>query len=89
MLMIMTVTCHNIRAQSTTIHGTITDEQTGEALPFAYVSNLSSDQATITDIQGRFSINAVSEKDSLLVSIMGYQQNVLLAKQNMIIGVEA
>ncbi|MBL6447597.1 TonB-dependent receptor [Fulvivirga sp. 29W222] len=67
------------------VQGTITDEQTGEALPFAYITNLTSQKATVTDIQGRFTIEAQPETDTLQVKNMGYITQTVLAKDAQIV----
>jgi hypothetical protein len=62
-------------AQTTTIlSGTITDKRTGEALPFATVSLKKSTTGSLSNEKGAFDIllPAGSEKDSLIVSFLGY-----------------
>ena len=77
-------------AQSqTSITGTITDRQTGEALPFAYITDLSNKQSTVTDIQGHFALAANVGVDSLQVNIMGYEPSVVLARPSLVIKMHA
>ena len=71
-----------------TIQGTVTDQQTGEALPFAYVMNLSSQKATITDIRGHYDIEAMAGTDSLQITIMGYESKVVPAQENNVVRIK-
>ncbi|MEQ9441724.1 MAG: TonB-dependent receptor [Cyclobacteriaceae bacterium] len=69
--------------QTATISGKVTDE-TGEPLPGATVLEKGTNNGTITDIKGNFSIN-VSEDATLLVSFVGYKaQEIALNGQNSI-----
>ncbi|WP_109829400.1 TonB-dependent receptor [Reichenbachiella versicolor] len=72
------------------ITGTVTNGETGEAIPFTYVSNLSEDnqQTVLTDIQGKFSIKAKSGRDQLKVYIMGYKPQMTTAEKGLVIGLE-
>ena len=63
----------------TTITGVVSDKNTGEALPFTQIKNVSSDKTVETDLQGRFSIEAIEGKDSLIVYQSSYEKLVVLA----------
>jgi len=57
--------------QQVSISGTITDAETGEALPGANVVIKGTTQGAVTDLDGTFTLEA-SEGDVLLVSFVGY-----------------
>ena len=65
--------------QAQNITGTITDENTGEPLPFATVVNLSTTETTVTDLQGKFQLEGVEKKDTLEITLMGYEPQKMLA----------
>lgn len=64
----------------TPIQGTVTNKELGEPLQFVTIVNLNTKQATTTDRLGEFTISATSEKDSIQISSMGYENQILLAK---------
>ncbi len=62
-------------AQKTAIEGIVTDAKTGEPVPFANVYEVSSLQGSLTDENGRYSLEIMNkEADSLRASLLGYQQ---------------
>ncbi|MCM1109782.1 MAG: TonB-dependent receptor [Clostridium sp.] len=52
--------------------GTVTDAESGETLPFASVTVDGSDNGTMTDSEGRFSLLLSDGKQTLTVSYIGY-----------------
>lgn len=68
------------------LSGTIADKQTGEALPFATVSLKKSATGSLSNEKGQFDLllPAGSEKDSLIISFLGYatQRMALAAVSN-------
>lgn len=59
--------------QVTKIRGVITDDQTGESLPFVNVAFKGSPVGTITGTDGSFYIETRMATDTLVVSYLGYQ----------------
>jgi len=67
------------------LSGTITDSQTGETLIGVSIYLKGSKTGTITDINGRFSMEVPSAGSVLSISFIGYQtQNVLVANDNVL-----
>lgn len=63
-----------------TISGSVTDAETGEALPGVNILVLNSDIGTITNIDGNFELTVPSPSDTLRFSYIGYQtQEIPLA----------
>lgn len=67
----LVVCAFQVRAQ-TEISGSITDAQTGEALPFVNVAFKNGRVGTTTDENGRYSINTNFPTDSIIASYVGY-----------------
>ncbi|GAB4288973.1 MAG: DUF5686 and carboxypeptidase-like regulatory domain-containing protein [Marinilabiliales bacterium] len=63
-----------IFAQSTKITGTVTDEQTGEPIPFVNVKLKDVDVGTITDFYGKFKIDTKLFSDTIIFSCLGYNE---------------
>ena len=55
------------------ISGTVTDQASGEALPYANIQVLGSEGGTSADEQGRFSLTGADSAVTLVVSATGYQ----------------
>lgn len=53
------------------VRGTVVD-QTGESVPGASIQIKGGTQGTITDLDGKFSLNAPNKKSILIVSFIGY-----------------
>ncbi len=62
-----------ITAAQTTVSGTITDSETGEALIGATVLEKGTNNGSITDITGSFSLSVSSGDATLVVSYVGYE----------------
>lgn len=63
-----------------TIQGTISDQESGEAIPFATIYNIQQNTGVTSNALGQFSISAKINEDSLKISFIGYQSVTLLAK---------
>jgi iron complex outermembrane receptor protein len=59
-------------AQQKTITGTVTEEETGEALPGVTIVVEGTTSGTVTDISGIFSVKVPSENSVLAFSFVGY-----------------
>lgn len=70
----------------TSVSGTITDEN-GEALPGATIQEKGTTNGTITDVEGKFSLN-VSQDGVLTVSFVGYQSQEIVVNNRSIIDVK-
>jgi TonB-linked SusC/RagA family outer membrane protein len=82
MLLCMSLICQSLFAQSKKIDGSVLDEK-GNPLIGAAVKLKSGKIATLTDINGKFSINVSGNETALLVTYIGYtEQSVPLTGQN-------
>tara|TARA_Y100001980_G_C14556834_1_gene351000 strand:+ start:29572 stop:32844 length:3273 start_codon:yes stop_codon:yes gene_type:complete len=72
--------------EQTNVAGTITDE-TGEALPGATIQQKGTLNGTITDVDGKFSLN-VPQDGTLTVSFVGYRTQEILVNGRSIIDVQ-
>lgn len=71
-----------LAAQKGMVNGVLLEAETGDPLPFANVFNVSSQEGTITDLDGAFNISA-SIGDTLDFSFTGYKTNrVVVANFN-------
>jgi hypothetical protein len=71
----------NLWAQITKIRGSVVDAESGEALPFVNVSFKGTAIGTVTDFEGRFFIETRAAQDSLTISFVGYQPQVIHVKK--------
>lgn len=58
--------------QTTLVRGKVTDAETGEAVPFANVIFVGSDQGITTNFEGQYEVSTTRSVDSLRVSYIGY-----------------
>ncbi|MGE5425166.1 MAG: DUF5686 family protein [Syntrophothermus sp.] len=63
-------------AQLTKIIGTITDAKTGEPLPFVNIIIPGTTVGTLTDFEGKYSLELKINADSLRATLMGYRKEV-------------
>jgi TonB-linked SusC/RagA family outer membrane protein len=63
--------------ESRTITGTVTSESTGETLPGANILIQGTNQGTVTDVDGEFSITIPTASNVLVVSSIGYETQVV------------
>jgi len=70
LLQVMVVLVAN--AQEITIRGKVTDAETGDGIPFANVVDRKSNQATLTDFEGFYTLKVNQAADSITVLFMGY-----------------
>lgn len=61
-------------AQGKTVTGKVTDTQSGEALPGVNVVVKGTSQGTITDVDGKYSLQISSDDDVLIFSFIGYKR---------------
>lgn len=76
-LMLFTLISHFSWAQSRTITGTVADSKTKETLPGASIQVKGTSKGAATDMDGNFSIANVSSTDTLVVTYMGYQSQMV------------
>lgn len=60
-------------AQETSVSGTVTDAETGEALPGVSILVVGTQQGTTTDVDGNYSITVPDEDTELEFSFVGYE----------------
>jgi hypothetical protein len=65
--------CPTLTAQTVTLHGTVTDKQTEEAIPFANVFIKGTGIGMATDFEGKYTIQITLPADSLGASSIGYE----------------
>ncbi len=64
-------------AQKLTIHGYVTDDQTGETVGGATVTNIENNSSTITNSYGYFSLIAKIGKVTMISSYLGFQTDTV------------
>jgi len=70
-------------AQEKTVTGTVTDLETGEALPGVNILVKGTTQGTVTDIEGSYRISVPSDATTLVFSSIGYStEEVAINNQN-------
>jgi TonB-dependent starch-binding outer membrane protein SusC len=80
-----TLLCGNVFAQSRTVSGTVKDNVSGELIPGVSVIVKNTSTGTITDSDGKFSIEVSSDQDVLVFSFVGYsKQEVAIAGRTLI-----
>ncbi|MBL0052697.1 MAG: carboxypeptidase-like regulatory domain-containing protein [Bacteroidetes bacterium] len=68
-------------AQSTIISGKVTDELTGEPMPFVAVVFKGSGVGVNTDFDGKYAIKTATPSDSILFNIVGYKRVAMRVKK--------
>lgn len=75
----------NTYAQERSISGTVTDQETGEALPGVNILVKGTTQGTVTDIEGTYRLTVPGDESTLVFSSIGYAtQEVTVGNQNTI-----
>lgn len=76
-LFLLLLLCANVTyaQQSITVSGVVTEQTTGETLPGVSVSIKGATGGTITDVDGRYSINVSNTNAILVYSFMGYAKH--------------
>jgi hypothetical protein len=82
-LFIFLVSAINGTAQ-TTLSGTVSDKSTRQPVAFANVAYQSGNQGTISNLNGKFTINTQLSGDTLRVSCIGYRSATIAVNQLMI-----
>ena len=70
-MMLLTLFSFSVAVAQVLVRGTVVD-QTGESVPGASIQIKGGTQGTITDLDGKFSLNAPNKKSILIVSFIGY-----------------
>jgi TonB-dependent starch-binding outer membrane protein SusC len=70
--MLSAIFSFTLYAQEKTVSGTVTDGETGEALPGVNVLVKGTTQGTVTDIQGQYRLSVPSEAAVIVFSSIGY-----------------
>ncbi|HHB78856.1 MAG TPA: SusC/RagA family TonB-linked outer membrane protein, partial [Saprospiraceae bacterium] len=81
-ILLMMFSVHFAFAQSKTVSGTVTDQRLGETLPGVSVLVKGSNTGTVTDIDGRYSLQVPSNDAVMVFSYIGYiTQEVVVGDQ--------
>lgn len=75
-------------AQGIKITGTVTDAKSGDPLPGATVSVKGSSTGTITDLDGKFSLEVPDEKSELSITFIGYTPQMVLVGSNTVFNIK-
>lgn len=67
----------DVYAQQVTVHGTVTDAQTGNTLPGVNILVIGTTTGTATNNKGHYSINVPSLQDTLQFSFIGYETKTI------------
>ncbi|MBO4250658.1 MAG: carboxypeptidase-like regulatory domain-containing protein, partial [Paludibacteraceae bacterium] len=86
-LSVCMLTFGQVMAQSQTITGKVVSAVDGEAIPGASISVLGTSRGTITDYDGKFSIDAAPGA-TLVVSFVGMRTQDVPAAPNMVVTLE-
>ena len=70
-MMLLTLFSFSVAVAQVLVRGTVVD-QTGESVPGASIQIKGGTQGTITDLDGKFSLNTPNKKSILIVSFIGY-----------------
>ncbi|MDD4529160.1 MAG: TonB-dependent receptor [Bacteroidales bacterium] len=81
LLLFILFATHGLRAQSK-IDGTVYDLKTNEKLAYVNLFWLNTNKGTSTDINGKFSLNANSKNNKLVLSYIGYYNDTIEVKPN-------
>jgi hypothetical protein len=71
----------NLFSQKTVLKGSIIDASTNEILPYVNISFLNTNIGTITEDNGTFYLETTIDKDSILISYVGYESQILKIKK--------
>lgn len=74
-------------AQDQTVRGTVTDPETGEALPGATVLEKGTSNGVVTDLDGKYSLS-VGDNATLVFSFVGYKTQEIVVGNQSVIDVE-
>jgi len=81
LLLFILFATHGLRAQSK-VDGTVYDLKTNEKLAYVNLFWLNTNKGTSTDINGKFSLNANSKNNKLVLSYIGYYNDTIEVKPN-------
>lgn len=81
-ILIFIFLCTSIAAYAQqTISGVVIDQETNEALPFANIY-ISKNKGTITDAEGKFTLQLTQEVTSIKISYIGYKSRTIPIEDN-------
>ena len=66
------ITAHHLRMPEQTVSGTVTDSETGEALPGVNVLAKGTSTGTVTDVEGNYRLTVADGVTTLVFSSIGY-----------------
>ena len=66
----------NLYAQKTKVYGNVTDQETGEGIPYVKVFFYNSKIGTMTDSLGNYLLDSYYGTDSLVFSFLGYEKQI-------------
>jgi hypothetical protein len=72
-LVLTIMTAYAVKAQSRTVTGQVTSSDEPEGIPGASISIKGTTTGTVTDIDGRYSINVPGESAVLVYSFVGFR----------------
>ena len=81
LLLFILFATHGLRAQSK-VDGTVYDLKTNEKLAYVNLFWLNTNKGTSTDLNGKFSLNANSKNNKLVLSYIGYYNDTIEVKPN-------
>ena len=83
--LIAITTEHYVKQQQNIVAGRVTDASTGEPLPGVSIAIKGTTIGTITDVDGRYSLNVTDPSDILIFSFVGYStREVMVGDQRTI-----
>ncbi|MGE5383609.1 MAG: carboxypeptidase-like regulatory domain-containing protein [Omnitrophica WOR_2 bacterium] len=85
LILVLLLNANFLFAQAHKITGIVYDSDTKDGIPGVTIIEKGTQNGTITDIDGKFSISVASENSVLVVSFIGYQtQDIPIAKRSII-----
>ena len=76
------ISFESLHAQKTKVYGTVTDEETGEGLPFVRVYFYDSKIGTTSDSTGKYVLESYYATDSIVFTFLGYKNKVVKIKKD-------
>ena len=81
LIIFLFISCGLLRAQ-TRVHGTVTDAQTGEPLPYVSVIFPGTQIGTVTDDQGVFTLESSQTQSNVSFLMLGYENCIINLREN-------
>jgi hypothetical protein len=76
------ISLESLHAQKTKVYGAVTDEETGEGLPFVRVYFYDSKIGTTSDSTGKYVLESYYATDSIVFTFLGYKNKVVKIKKD-------